>query len=119
MVEPHCGVELLLVWKQMFARTRVVFTHPIEWLSPFLNPLRILVDEFVCLQVIFWNLLAFPPLHEILGKQCVQTMVLLNVPEYMLRPSLDILSRMIMLYPNMISLGACPTLRDLSHDPRC
>jgi hypothetical protein len=46
-------------------------------------------------------------------------MVLLNVPEYMLRPSLDILSRMIMLYPNMISLGACPTLRDLSHDPRC
>src|SRR5437016_9788810 len=92
-----------LILKKICAHIRAVFSNPVEWLSPFFNPLRTLVDEFVCLQVIFWNLLAFPPLHEILIKQGIKTMVLLRVPEYILRHRLDILSRMIMLYPNVIS----------------
>src|SRR5262245_27954099 len=98
-----CRIELWLVWKQEFVRTGVGLTIPVERLSPFFNPLRTLVDEFVCLQVILWNLLTFPPLHEILVKQGVETMVLLRVPEDILRHRLDILSGMIMLNPNVIA----------------
>ena len=89
--------------------------------KPKLLPVRLAsilapVHELVPAQVIFGDIMAFPPPHKILIEKRIQTVVILIVLEDIFRHRLDVQIGMVGLHPDVITQNNQFNMREIGKE---